>query len=688
MDARATIDFNEFHLLLRLPPLDGTGWDAFRVPPGEDGSSEFFIPPRMIHVDSGDPEVMLVSARGAAGKSTTARELARRCRVPLWRLDADRAVGGTSLEFALSQYFGTHNVEEYLKQNDSSALIIDSLDEARMRVSGVSWSEFLGSIARLASQGLRPILFGRERTLEDTWVAMASLGISVDWWEISHFAPDQSRNYVDAMVAMRDPHVDHRSTLYQDARDSIIESLEQSVSNDDAEPFVGYAPVLDAVAAWLIDKPNFLAIKNRFEDVSSATVDRNRTLIGVLLGLLQRDQTKVLSLAEDLGLEPAAIYTPDEQIAWLCHTLEGAPAPLLSNIEPPSKRAEYTERIAEFLADHPYRSDRKWASPVFESYVASTVFDSRVFSGERLMKIGNSSGLLFDFISDREDLIIDEYQFAALHSSVLASEWAETTASVDVGNPDRSATDGVGYTGHFALRREGQTAKSTSFLLIPSNDQTLTLHGPLSDLSVSVECEVRVPASEHGSVVGPDLYLLASRINFESQAIEFVRRATTDTNRGEASVVLSAQQVSLPPIISVPPLDGNFELHIPDSLTIGYPWQAYRSPLEDPMAPPHDRAVRFLNKLMNLSRSHGHGGERGVFLRKFAGRQNLPTEKFYSALAVLESFGVVRIESEMVFVREDWEQYRFSGKALKGQRRLDDVIEQWRPVLDAIEKAI
>ncbi|MEA2316868.1 MAG: hypothetical protein QOD44_1057, partial [Solirubrobacteraceae bacterium] len=76
-------------------------------------------------------------------------------------------------------------------------MIVDALDEARMRVSAQSWNEFLDSLARAAAGGHRFVLLGRERILEDVWVHFDDAGLSCAWYEISHFDGSQRAEYVD-----------------------------------------------------------------------------------------------------------------------------------------------------------------------------------------------------------------------------------------------------------------------------------------------------------------------------------------------------------------------------------------------------------------------------------------------------------------------------------------------------------
>ncbi|MGV9977019.1 hypothetical protein ACWDUH_05015 [Micromonospora wenchangensis] len=679
----STRTFGDFCRGFETSPLRGKPSRSFEIPALEPG--DFFVPPVLLEKDdNANPVVTLVSARGAAGKSTAARELASRLNAPLWRLDLDSAVGATSLEYALGRYLESHDVAALIEGETRPLIAIDSLDEARARVSAISWREFIESLGRLARKGLHYVLFGRERTLEDLWVTLSDLGLSVSWWEISHLAPAQCTQYVDGVATRRDPRTDSSSVEYVAARNALITSLRSASEGGYAEAFAGYPPVLDAVAAMLIKRPNFLAIRQQFEDQGPRTEGRINLLQGILERLLLRDQGKVADLAKELGLDPEVVYSPSEQIGWLCHFLEKAEPPRLAHIPDAAVRQEYVKRITTFADDHPFRSENKWASPVFEAYVASLEFDDSIFSPSRIIEIGDTSGLLLDFVGTKSQLIISEPQFAALHASIIASEWTESMTSTSI-----NQIDPLTYEGEFAIKRGRESVRITKFELSTDSPHELQLLGPLAELSIRSDSTVLVPGNSQGTVLGPDLFIHAKAVRFEGPALEFARRPGMDTiGDQEASVVIEvAEAVQLPLTSTQLPPSNEFELRVPSVVKIGYPWFEYR--LELTSEEPLDRKViRFLNKLMNLTRNHGHSGERGVFVRKFQGRQPFAISEFNIALQVLIAAGVVRMNDEIVFLREEWEAYRYSGKALKGQRQFANVKDAWSPVIRSIEESL
>lgn len=678
--------FEKLKTSLSGAPFRGSDMAWFGVPEPVAGS--FFVAPILVEKDiQRDANVVLISARGAAGKSTAAAELARQLESPLWQLQLDKAVSGVSIDYVLGQYLGTHEISESIDNLKRPLIIIDSLDEARSRVSGTSWTEYIDSLARFAELGFRFAILGRERTLEDLWVALDDLGCRLAWWEISHFGSVQCEEYVDRKVAQWDKQANTGSPEYTRARDSVLGSLRRSSTGALADAFVGYAPVLDAVAAMLINRPNFLAIRQEFEDTSDTVTGRVRLLSRILEDLLVREQGKVAPLAKDLGLDPASTYAPDEQVDWLCSYLENSSPPSLSHMRDYKTKVDYAQALQPFAAEHPFRSESRWASPVFEAFIASRRFESATFSRDRLIGVGNSSGLLFDFVSVDEVVYLDEAQFAALHASLVASEWADSVAAISIEQLDQAeACEGM-----FSMSRRGEPTRTTYFSIKRDAAGVLTLFGPLSDLTVAVSGQIRIPARGPSTVLGPELTLRADSVAFEANELEFGRRGDAEAIREgvEPSVVITVDQsISLPPTSTQLPLEGELEVRVPPSVQLRYPWFEYRVVVDGEDEAPNIKVVRFLNKLMNLTRGHGHGGDRAVFIEKLKGRQPFKSEQFSAALRVLVKLGVVRVENQMVFVSNEWEAYRYSGKGIPGQRHFDDVRDAWEPVVQALQTAV
>jgi hypothetical protein len=136
------------------------------------------------------------------------------------------------------------------------------------------------------------------------------------------------------------------------------------------------------------------------------------------------------------------------------------------------------------------------------------------------------------------------------------------------------------------------------------------------------------------------------------------------------------------------PSQDAFELRVPPAHVLAYPWRNYRGEWQAPTERPNERAVRFLNMMMNLLRNHGHTGLMAVFEKKLEGRQSIKQAQFASVISELEASGVVRQQGGLIFLQPSWVPHRYSGKARDGLPTLDDQYEHWAPVLDRISAVL
>jgi len=679
----STLTFKD--LVGRLPRggLPGTDQEPFAV---ASPVAPFVSPTLRVVEEASEPNVTLISARGATGKSTLAHQLSSVTSAPLWRLDADLAVSGDALESRLSRYLGADDPVSRFRSTDGAFVIIDALDEARMRVSGASWGDYMRSIAEVAAEGHRFVLLGRERVLDDVWLDLADSGIATEWYEISHFDAEQRRAYVDARVEKRG--FDTSNEVYLRARDAVLAALAGTVSGRLADAFVGYAPVLDAVVELLSER-NLIAVENTFSaEVQSP--ESIAVLERVLVSLLDREHGKLEQLARQLELDPGQVYGADEQLRWLLADLLGGDPPDLEWC-PQETRAEYARQVEPFLRDHPFRSEKRWASPVFSAYVAALRFGEPSLR-DALRPIGTETGLLYEFVAHRGGAdLIDEWQFAALHASLLAADQQEVEAVVSIAGGDMPEGEALEQVkGELVLLAGGVVQRRLAFELVLDEPNRLQLLGPSSYLSVEFPANVDVQPGASSLALGPDCYIscrdlrLAGEVQILRRAAPIQHGATVD----EASVVLTVSGRFLcdANLTGRPGLDV-FELHVPAETRLSFPWVTYRHEIAIEEAAADERAERFLSMLMNLLRRHGRK-EWAVFDKKLEGRQGIKGDDFGAVLAELASMGVLTVSSSMIILKEPWANARFDGKSRPGLPTLDDHRATWQPVLDRITETI
>lgn len=110
--------------------------------------------------------------------------------------------------------------------------------------------------------------------------------------------------------------------------------------------------------------------------------------------------------------------------------------------------------------------------------------------------------------------------------------------------------------------------------------------------------------------------------------------------------------------------------------------------LDDETIDPQSRSIRFLNKLQNLARTHGHDDGRATFFMKLQGRQPIKADKLRAVLAFLESQGSVRLQGDLVFLTSEADRHRFSGKGVPGQRTIRDEWDYWGPIVEGLENVL
>jgi hypothetical protein len=671
-------------LVGRLPAggLPGSNTDVL----GVAAEMETFVSPtlRVVEEEEG-ANVTLISARGATGKSTLAQQLSSVTGAPLWRLEADVTVSADALASRLATYLGPDDpLGRFLASRDAF-LIIDSLDEARMRVSGASWGEFMRSMIEAARGGHRFVLLGRERILDDVWLDLADAGLTTQWFEISHFDAVQRQDYVDTRVRARG--FDATSAAYAGAQDAVLDALQGTVPGLAADAFVGYAPVLDAVVE-LLGGHNLIAIQNMFSGEMQGS-ERTAVLERVLVSLLDREQGKVEPLAEQLDLDAQRAYTAEEQVEWLAAELLGGDPPSLDWC-PAVTRAEYAKRVESFLGDHPFRSEAQWASPVFSAYVAAQRFGDPQIRGS-LQPVGAVTGLLYEFMAHGGGAeVIDEWQFAALHASLLAAEQHEVEAAVTIAGGNEAGGRPLDHAeGELALLADGTVQRRLAFELVLDTADRLRLLGSSSYLSVEFPGRVDVEPTSSTLALGPDLYISCQDLHLGGETVQVLRRAMRDETTGDdASLILHVTGgLACDAMLTGNPPTGVFELHVPSAMRLAYPWVTYRHELETADAEPDERAERFLRMLMNLVRRHGKK-DWAVFDKKLQGRQTIKGDSLTNVLSALASMGVVSLQSSMVILNEPWASARFDGKGRPGLPSLDDHRATWQPVLDTISATL
>ncbi len=168
--------------LIRGWSFENRGLDTFTEAPLEL-STEFG--------SDDDPErssILLVSAPGVVGKSTLARQIAF-------------ATGAVYLDLAKADPVGANTLSVGLTKSglfphweaQTTAVLIDGLDEARLRVTQEAFEAFLSDIAEISkNRNVPTVLFGRTGAIQDAWLVLKIDDADVSVLEIGYYGPEAS----------------------------------------------------------------------------------------------------------------------------------------------------------------------------------------------------------------------------------------------------------------------------------------------------------------------------------------------------------------------------------------------------------------------------------------------------------------------------------------------------------------
>ncbi|MEF9605758.1 hypothetical protein O4J55_26885, partial [Paracoccus sp. PXZ] len=250
------------------------------------------------YVDADSSILILVSAPGAVGKSTLARQIASETGATYIDLAEAEPVGGDTLSGGLAK---SRMYSDW--QTGNAVVLIDGLDEARLKVTQEAFEAFLSDVAE-ASMGRQvpTVLFGRSGAIEDAWLHLSDK-IPVCVLEIGYYDPESALDFALLHFDIATPHDAHKD-IGKKAINMLLERLREDTSSD-GDRFSGYAPVLQAVAKRVAGEANRGALVAQIEKG-----DQPVTLQTIIGSILEREQGKLSQLTfEDPNLV-SRLYTP------------------------------------------------------------------------------------------------------------------------------------------------------------------------------------------------------------------------------------------------------------------------------------------------------------------------------------------------------------------------------------------
>jgi len=585
-----------------------------------------FVPPHLTELEAaspGRPQVVVLSAPGAVGKSTLAREVSYARKAPLWDLARYDSFARGTLIGALGPAFEFHRLATVLGHLAAGTLfvVIDALDEARLKAgSEASFMDFLEDIGKVANsaQGVAFVLLGRTGIAEESWFVLTDLGVQTSLYRIDFFDEAQRVDYLDLRL-QKDPvtarYVAAHRAEFTEARDLLFAQLGEAIHSQDgkedtweAAAFLGYPPVLHVIAVLFSEtKRNYRALieelrQDEQQSGTGAGLSRIRLLNTVVEKILDREQDqKVISNLKPVlaNLVPRGwsdwhkLYTRDEQRGrLLARFLQD---PWTPRLDVPSEiRARYENQLTIFFNEHPFlREAKSAANVVFEAYLfADAMIDPTHPLRDRVAGYIEQtqalpSRLLADFyffFREAAKQPIPLPHVGLLYGSLLSGETESRRLhlELDAGDPDPDEWAGTNPSVEFEWvdpTADGPEAAHLGSVITPLNVEAtdrLTFRRLLKDASITLPSIVRLETRTSEFVIGPEVQIRAKRLeisNAETLVVKGVAQRTGDAVDDQLVVLeaLSSDVASVSKVTSY----GILSVRWPGCRA--YPWTPYAS---------------------------------------------------------------------------------------------------------------
>ena len=585
---------------------------AFKALPGWESAApelptfvEAPLSKSIAYGDGSDPAtspLILVSAAGAVGKSTLARQIASATGAVYVDLAKADPVGGNTLSGGLVK---SRLLTEW--EANSATVLIDGLDEARLRVTQDGFNAFIEDVAYLTKERSTPtVLFGRTGAIQEAWLLLADV-VPVTVLEIGYYTPELAVEFAMAHLRRRRSNYAFFDTASR-AIELLLAGLRQDVGGD-GDRFAGYAPVLQAVAEQVALDPNPAALIAKIERGEQPV-----TLQRIITAILEREQMKLEPLAfEDASLK-AKLYSPDEQLTRLVARVYGQPTPPLPTMSANDTQM-YANALDTWVADHPFLDgNRAPVSAVFEAVIAGVALcDERIAgaaTSKELAKGVAANPFLAEFyLAAQTEGYIRPEHVGIIYASLRARLAIGDEASLSVegiesdDDLDRLKAD-IEIT---LVRADSNKPRVLSF----DTEQTgiLRLGSFIEDVEVTApHADVEIGGAREAILVSP-VAIQAGRLSIRAERL--IAEAQPDQSTGAIS--LEAETADTADVTNVPLSNGDVALTVSWLGDGAYPWTNFRTEPTIVQDPRTAEALRRFRKFVISFRSHSKGA-----LKRFA----------------------------------------------------------------------
>lgn len=648
-------------LLQTLPGCEGPTTFPLRRT-GEDldyslTGLEAFVAPNLSarpDAQTAAPSVVIISAAGAVGKTTVARELAYLRRAMLWDLAKSQPVGQSSLSGTLLSVFGASQIASIdgALRTGQIFMVVDALDEGRVKTTQAGFEAFLTDLASYAKAGpgVKFVMLGRTQIAEYSWLFLELAGVSASLYNLETFTREQAEEYVTRRIRATWPDAFERIQSHEqpfvEARNLVFDHLRRVIAGqgnegeETAENFLGYAPVLDAVATLLAGETNYAELTSELEsEINQLAEAKNEPAVllrKIVETILEREHTqKILTNLKRLLENDAkragwgnweSLYDVGQQCKLLMAVMTGKRVELDPRL-PPELRSKFEDHLKTWLPEHPFLKDgARPANTVFESYLLA-----RSLSNPSMGFQSDAEGLMADASYKPSRLVADFYLILAeekgpdevlaqhvglLYEALMSAETdtLKVRLSLEGRDPDDAPSGGEEETeGEFELiyvrgGLQEEVVRTQSFRTVIRPETRVTSGRQLRDASIVVPCVLVFGTNAQDFTIGPrvDARCRILEINAACLLVASPKERGVGTPGDEADVFLEATSYA-GSVAKRPVARGTLRVSWPGAEA--FPWTEFCTEIGDEaLEDEHLRgAYRRFRRIVMTLRSHSRG---------------------------------------------------------------------------------
>lgn len=326
-----------------------------------------------------NPKFILFSAPGATGKSALARHICYKKNGIYWDLP-DNKVAEYSFDGAMSRAVGFEHISNFVKsiENEDNFFVIDAFDEAEAGSGRTGIEYFLRDLNNVTKNCTNTCAILLARTESAIFIKnyLIKNEILFKHYEVGLFAEDNAKTYLKSKLKKLEVPM---SSVVDNCINEQFNEINRIFPDNESHNFLGYAPVLDALAkSYDNDRNTLNLLKN------TVSGENNCTLMSkILRDLLKREHDKFIKALiikiQNLNNNILdALYDSNEQLNRLFGMLLLSDSTVFEDIDetiPKEYYEEYLEIVNIQLPQHPFVQPREGATSVNYDFTGAAFKD-------------------------------------------------------------------------------------------------------------------------------------------------------------------------------------------------------------------------------------------------------------------------------------------------------------------------